>query len=148
MLIWIHGVGALIALMVAIFIFILKKGTSMHRALGGIFVVSMASSMIISFWILGSGHLSIIHGLSAFGLYNLALGVYAIKQKPENWLKKHIRGMGSCCIALVTAGAGVLGRSVFQDSGIHWVWFLLAGLIVSNVLFVLWIRSFKKNLKK
>ena len=76
----VHLAAALAALALGAAMFLRPKGTFSHRILGRAWVVLMLVTAISTWWILGNGSFSWIHGLSVFTLFGLAGGVYyAIK---------------------------------------------------------------------
>lgn len=142
----IHSVGALVAMVLAIAIYRLPKGTRWHRWLGRSFVIFMGASVLSSFAILGSGGLSVLHLLSLLSVVWIARGVYMVKVKPRNWLFHHVNAMGSAFIALLIAGCGVLGRHLLQGTGIHWTWFMGVGAVTIMPIFSYLMLRFKQKL--
>jgi uncharacterized membrane protein len=75
-----HASGATLALALgAVVVLRRRKGDVLHRRLGRVWVVAMYWTVISSFWVrkLNPGHLSWIHGLSAFTFITLTVAVWA-----------------------------------------------------------------------
>lgn len=97
----IHLITALAAVAVGAAMFLLKKGTQLHRMTGRVWVLLMAVTALVSFGIQSKGHLSWIHLLSALVLYMLALAVWSIRQRR---ISAHKRAVAGAYIGLVIAG--------------------------------------------
>ena len=106
---------AVIALTVAVFSF--RKGNRLHRVMGWIWVIGMASVAISSFWINDMrwvGPFGPIHLLSLFTLYSLVEGVRAAR---GHRVADHRANMRALTFgALIIAGAFTLlpGRIMFD----------------------------------
>jgi uncharacterized membrane protein len=114
-----HLTTALGALAVGIAVLARPKGTSVHKAMGRVWVALMAATAISSFWILeireGAGF-SPIHILSVVTLAALARAIHAIRQGN---VRAHKINMLSAFAGTAIAGAftllpgRVLGSFVF-----------------------------------
>lgn len=91
----IHISSALIAFFTGWWILAGPKGTGMHKKLGWTWVIAMGSTAISSFWLTGlnNGSFSWIHGLSAWTVVGLPMGIYAIRRKNVKKHAKHMTGM-------------------------------------------------------
>ena len=100
-----HAFAAMGAFLVGVVQLAGPKGTTVHRTLGWIWVLTMTTIAISSFWIHGIkqfGNYSWIHGLSIFVLVMLPLAVLAARQ---HRVSAHRRTMlGLFLGALVIAG--------------------------------------------
>jgi uncharacterized membrane protein len=114
----IHVAAAVTALVVGIFVLLLRKGTPLHLAMGRLWAGLMLVTAIGSFWITGlwPGHFSPIHLLSAFTICMVALAI---------WFRRrgNIRGHAR---TMIFTFAGLLGAGAFT---------LLPGRIMAAVLF-------------
>lgn len=101
----VHAFAAMGAFVVGLVQFAGPKGTTVHRTLGWIWVLAMATIAISSFWIHGLrqvGNFSWIHGLSVFALTMLPLGVLAARR---HQISAHRNTMVALFVgALVIAG--------------------------------------------
>jgi len=113
-----HIASALTALGVGIWILAGPKGRGLHKKLGWVWVVVMATTAISSFWLTGlSGKsFSWIHGLSAWTIIGLPMGIYAIRKKNVQKHAKSMKGMflgGMIIAGLFTFLPGRLMWSLF-----------------------------------
>lgn len=100
----IHISSALTAFFVGCWILARPKGRGMHKTLGWVWVAAMGLTAISSFWLTGlNGQtFSWIHGLSAWTVIGLPMGIYAVRRKQ---IKKHAKSMtGMFLGAMVIAG--------------------------------------------
>lgn len=133
-----HAWSAVAALVLGTLVLFLRKGTSLHKALGRIWLALMAVVALSSFFITEVrmfGPYSLIHALSVWTLIAMGLGVgYARRRN----IKAHRATMISIYAgALILAGAFTLlpGRRmhavVFADGGQTAA--LLAAVVVAGV---------------
>ncbi len=73
-----HALAAGYSLLCGLLLLLLRKGTPLHRVLGGSWVGAMLVTALVSFWIQSSGHLSWIHLLSVWAVLGLGLGVWSL----------------------------------------------------------------------
>ena len=83
----------------------LRKGTTLHRVLGRTWVVLMALTALVSFWIQASGHFSWIHLLSVGTLLALVSSIYAAIRGN---IHAHRKGMISAYTGLAIAAVFTL----------------------------------------
>ena len=111
----IHLAAVLPALLLGALQLATPKGTRLHKALGWLWVVSMAAAAVSSFWILGlnkAGGFSIVHLLSAWTLVSLACAIAFIRRGN---VRAHKGFMIGTFLGLVGAGLGALapGRTLY-----------------------------------
>ena len=113
----VHSFAAMGAFVVGLVQLVGSKGTAVHRTLGWIWVLTMATIAISSFWIHGIkqvGNYSWIHGLSIYVLVMLPLGVLAARR---HRVAAHSRTMTGLFLGgLLIAGLFTLlpGRTMHQ----------------------------------
>lgn len=83
----------------------LRKGTTLHRVLGRVWVALMAMTALVSFGIQSSGRFSWIHILSVWTLVALAASIFAVMRGN---VRMHRRGMISAYAGLAIAGVFTL----------------------------------------
>ena len=90
-----HVAGALITFAVGCVLLAGVKGRAMHRALGYVWVASMAITAISSFFLqsINPGSFSFIHTLSAWTMIILPMGLAAARRKNIAAHRKHMTGM-------------------------------------------------------
>jgi len=96
----------------------LPKGTQIHRRLGWLWVLCMASTAISSFFLVGlnGNQFSWIHGLSAWTIIILPFAVVAARRHNVKSHARHMRGMflgGMLIAGLFTFLPGRLMWSLF-----------------------------------
>lgn len=97
----IHLATALAAVAVGAAMFLLRKGTSLHRLAGRFWVLLMAVTALASFGIRHNGHFSWIHLLSLLTLYSIAQAVWSIRTRD---IARHRRFVTRTYAGLVIAG--------------------------------------------
>jgi uncharacterized membrane protein len=107
-----HLASALGALGLGAAVLFLRKGTTLHRALGGLWVALMLATALSSFGITRGGAFSWIHLLSVWTLVSLASAVYFIRRGN---VQAHRGFMVGTYLGLLGAGAGALapGRLLY-----------------------------------
>ena len=111
----IHIASALAAFIVGLWILAGPKGSGMHKKLGWIWVVAMASTAVSSFFLTGLNGKSFswIHGLSAWTVIGLPVGIYAIRNRD---VKKHAKSM----TGMFLGGMVVAGLFTFLPGRFMW----------------------------
>jgi uncharacterized membrane protein len=100
-IILVHLLAALGAVAIGGITFMLKKGSSLHRLSGRLWVALMLTAVLASFGIKTHGHFSWIHLLSVSILFVIGMALYAIYRRNIN---AHRRWMTGGYIGLVSAG--------------------------------------------
>lgn len=97
-----HLVTVIAALFIGAFVLATRKGGTVHKRLGKIWVVLMLSTALISFGIRSNGHFSLIHILSVITVLGISAAILAARQGRIN---AHRRGMTITYASLLIAGA-------------------------------------------
>ena len=98
-----------------------RKGSTMHRIFGRIWVVLMLTTALVSFGIQTKGHFSAIHLLSVITLVGVSAAIFAAM---KGRIQAHRRGMSAAYISLVIAGmftllpGRLLGNTVWHAIGL------------------------------
>ena len=100
----VHLTMALVAIVLGALVLLRTKGTVAHKMLGRTWVGLMLVVAVGSFWIRAApgGGLSVIHLLSAWMLFALAMAVMAIRR---GWVRTHRGWMIGTYGGLLGAGA-------------------------------------------
>lgn len=77
-----HAVGALFVLAIGPVQILRRRRDHVHRAMGHLWVAAMYYVCFSSFWITGDGHFSWLHGLSAFTIVTVTLGLISAVRRP------------------------------------------------------------------
>jgi uncharacterized membrane protein len=94
-LVWLHLATMSISLAVTPAILWHPRGTTRHRVLGYLWIVSLAATALLSFWIRLSNHgrFSVIHLLSAFVLVMLPIIVSSARSHNHQRHRRAVRGL-------------------------------------------------------
>ena len=112
----IHLAAVVPAVAIGVAQLLMKKGTRAHKALGWLWVLSMAVVAVSSFWIMelrkGAGF-SVIHLLSVWVLISLFCAIWFIR---HGNVRAHKRFMVGVLLGVAGAGLGTLvpGRFMAQ----------------------------------
>lgn len=111
----IHIASALTAFFLGLWMLAGPKGTGMHKKLGWIWVAAMGTTSISSFFITGlnGDSYSWIHGLSAWTVIGLPMGIYAIRRKQ---VQKHAKAM----TGMFLGGMVIAGLFTFLPGRFMW----------------------------
>lgn len=77
----VHALAASVGLLAVPAVFVLRKGTAVHRAVGGLYVLAMAGTLGTAFFIFDmTGGPNAFHVLAVVGTVSLVLGLRAIRR--------------------------------------------------------------------
>jgi len=132
-----HVIAALFVLAIGPFQILRQRRDRIHRTMGYLWVAAMYYVCISSFWIVTAGHFTWLHGLSAFTIVTVTLGlVNAIRRNIPSHLGNMIGSYIGIAVAFVFAVA-VPGRAIPQllaeDPAAA---VFVAGLVVLSVVVV------------
>lgn len=102
----IHTLFAIIAIIVGLMIFLMRKGTRRHRTMGYVYIISMLGLNITALMIYKVlGFFGPFHVLALISLAALFAGWWPAyrKKPPEKWLRKHYEGICWSYIGLMAA---------------------------------------------
>jgi uncharacterized membrane protein len=102
----VHVAFAVIAMAAGGIVFLISKGTQLHRALGYVYVVSMLGLNVTALMIYRLfGGFSVFHYLALFSLLTVAAGFVPAytKRPPGLWLVRHYRAMSWSYVGLLAA---------------------------------------------
>ncbi len=88
-----HVLAAGYSLLCGLVLLSLRKGTPLHRVLGGSWVGAMLVTALGSFWIQSRGHLSWIHLLSGWTVLGLAMGMWSLWRGRVQAHRQAMRGL-------------------------------------------------------
>ena len=110
-----HLAGALTAFVVGAVLLRGVKGTGLHRRLGYTWVAAMAVAAVSSFFLVGlnGNHYSPIHGLSAWTVIALPMGIASAR-------RKNIRAHSKTMTGMFTGGLLVAGLFAFLPGRLLW----------------------------
>jgi uncharacterized membrane protein len=130
-----HVVAALFVLAIGPIQILRRRRDRVHRTMGYLWVAAMYYVCFSSFWIVTDGHFSWLHGLSAFTIVTVTLGlVSAIRRNIPSHLGNMVGSYIGIAVAFVFAAA-VPGRAIPQllaEDPVSAVF--VAGLVVLTVV--------------
>lgn len=145
-----HVIAALFVLAVGPLQILRRRRDSIHRTMGYLWVAAMYYVCLSSFWIVSDGHFSWLHGLSAFTIVTVTLGlVSAIRGNITFHLGNMVGSYIGITVAFIFA-VSVPGRAIprllAEDAPTA---FHVAGLVVLSmfVIFVSLMRGEGKRSK-
>jgi uncharacterized membrane protein len=132
-----HVIAALFVLAIGPFQILRRRRDRVHRTMGYLWVAAMYYVCFSSFWIVTAGHFTWLHGLSAFTIVTVTLGlVSAIRRNIRTHLGNMIGSYIGIAVAFIFAVA-VPGRAIpqllAQDPATA---MYVAGLVVLSVAVV------------
>ncbi|WP_427006603.1 DUF2306 domain-containing protein [Pseudarthrobacter sp. H2] len=107
-----HVVAALFVLALAPLQVLRRRRDRIHRTMGLLWVAAMYYVCVSSFWIVSEGHFTWLHGLSAFTLLTVTLGLVAAIRAD---IRSHRGNMIGSYIGIAVAfafAAGMPGRAI------------------------------------
>lgn len=126
-----HVVAALFVLAVGPVQIFRRRRDRIHRTMGYLWVAAMYYVCASSFWIVSEGHFTWLHGLSAFTIVTVTLGlISAIRRNIRSHLGNMIGSYAGIAVAFIFA-VSVPGRAIPQllaedaPTGVY-----VAGLVV------------------
>lgn len=142
-----HVTTSSLALCLGALVFLLPKGTALHRKIGYGYVAAMMLAAGSGFFLHGfNGGWSFFHALSAFTLLNLALGLYTIQRARRTGnrrlITRHYGFMAGSYVAPVSALLGQFVPALLpidRRSGVALV------VLVTIAVGVILIRSFARS---
>lgn len=107
-----HVIAALFVLAIGPLQILRRRRDRIHRSMGYLWVAAMYYVCVSSFWIVTEGHFTWLHGLSAFTLVTVTLGlVSAIRGNIRSHLANMVGSYAGIAVAFVFAVA-VPGRAI------------------------------------
>ena len=132
-----HVVAALFVLAVGPVQISRRRRDRVHRTMGYLWVAAMYYVCVSSFWIVSEGHFTWLHGLSAFTIVTVTLGlISAIRRNIRSHLGNMIGSYIGIAVAFMFA-VTVPGRAIPQllaEDALTAVY--VAGLVVLSVVVV------------
>ncbi|WP_104116539.1 DUF2306 domain-containing protein [Arthrobacter sp. B1805] len=129
-----HVVGALVALVIGPVNILRRRRDRTHRILGYTWAASMYYVCISSFWIVTDGRFSWLHGLSAFTIVTVTLGIAAASRRN---IRAHLMNMIGSYLGLLvafvfaaTVPTRAIPRLLIGDPSTAW---LVATFVVASV---------------
>ena len=139
-----HLVVALLAMLFGTLVFLLKKGTQLHKRLGWAYVANMLLMNASAFGIYNFGGPSIFHGFALASLVVVVLGIVpAISSKNPGWFARHFYFMSWSVVGLYCAFWSETGTRLVNMQYFWWA-------VVLATLLTTWVgaRLIKREARK
>jgi uncharacterized membrane protein len=107
-----HVIAALFVLAVGPLQILRRRRDRIHRTMGYLWVAAMYYVCFSSFWIVSAGHFSWLHGLSAFTIVTVTLGLISAVRRN---IRSHMGNMIGSYVGIAVAfffAVGVPGRAI------------------------------------
>lgn len=129
-----HVIAALFVLVIGPVQILRRRRDRIHRTMGYLWVAAMYYVCFSSFWIVSDGHFSWLHGLSAFTIVTVTLGLVSairgdIKSHLANMVGSYI-GIAVAFIFAVSVPGRLIPRLLEEDAPTA---VYVAGLVVLSV---------------
>ena len=126
---WFHFITAIIAMFTGTIVLLNKKGTTFHKRIGYIYVLSMLMLNLTSFFIINFGGFSIFHFFAIVSLVSIFGGMLPTIKKKKNWFGYHFYFMSWSVVGLYCAFWAEVGtRFVGNMRDFWWMVALATGL--------------------
>ncbi|WP_370391399.1 DUF2306 domain-containing protein [uncultured Winogradskyella sp.] len=130
---WFHFITSVVALITGLVVILNPKGTLFHKRIGYIYVVSMLSLNVSSFFIVNFGGFSLFHFFAIVSLVSIAGGMLPTLQKKENWLSYHYYFMSWSVVGLYCAFWSEIGTRFVGNMKEFWWMVMLATALTAAV---------------
>ena len=149
----VHLISSVVALLAGTLVLLVKKGTSLHKRVGYVYVVSMVLLLVTAFLIyrLFDGW-GVFHYASVFSLITISLGMIPIwtKSPSDNWRFMHFSFMYWSVIGLYSAfAAEVLTRipdsSFFGMVGLSFLVIMVVAAVFFSAKRAKWAKRFGRG---
>jgi uncharacterized membrane protein len=136
---WLHITTAIIAIVAGLFVLLQVKGTRQHRRLGRVYVASMVTLNVSSFFIFQlTGEFSPFHVAAFLSLATVIAGLLPLyRRRPaEGWLELHFQFMVGSYIGLLAAAASEVAVRI-PDSPFWWAVIVSSAVIIMAGIMIL-----------
>lgn len=119
---WLHMATAIIAMVAGLFVLLQTKGTRRHRRIGYLYVVSLVTLNVSSFFIFKlTGRFSPFHVAAFLSLATVIAGFLPVywRRPAQGWLVLHLQFMAWSYIGLLAAAASELAVRI-PESPFWW----------------------------
>ena len=146
---WFHFITAILALITGTVVLLNVKGTLFHKRIGYVYVLSMLTLNLSSFFIISFGGFSLFHFFAIVSLLTVLAGMRAAWKRHNNWLTAHFYFMSWSVVGLYAAFWSEIGtRFVDNMKDFWWMVALATFLTVAIGARIINKQAKKLNLKK
>lgn len=141
---WFHFITAIIALVTGTVVLLNVKGTTFHKRIGYVYVISMLTLNLSSFFIISFGGFSLFHFFAIVSLFTILGGVRAAWKKHKNWLTSHYYLMSWSVVGLYAALWSEIGTRFTTNMKDFW-WVVALATVLTIAVGA---KIINKNAKK
>jgi uncharacterized membrane protein len=116
-----HTISAILAMAFGSAVFLMEKGTAVHRKIGYWYAGSMIAVNVSALGIYNFGRPSLFHFFVLVSLVTLFFGLKPAIRKEKNWLPKHFYFMSWSVVGLYCAFWAEVGVRLFDMQYFWWV---------------------------
>ncbi len=143
-----HTLFALLAMISGTIVLFKIKGTKTHKRLGYVYVFSMLTLNLSSFFIVNFGGFSLFHGLAIFSLITILAAIIPTFLRTENWFYYHFYFMNWSIIGLYCAFIAEVGTRFVKNMQQFW-WIVFLAMLLPSIIggIIIHKKAKKLNLK-
>lgn len=130
---WFHFITAVLSMVFGTMVIFRKKGTSIHKKMGYVYVVNMILLNVSSFFIVNFDGFSIFHFFAVLSLATVVAGIYPALKRPKNWYPKHFYFMSWSVVGLYCAFWAEVGTRFAGNMREFWWAVALATFMTAGV---------------
>ncbi len=139
-----HFIISVLALISGTVVLLNVKGTTFHKRVGYVYVISMLTLNLSSFFIISFGGFSLFHFFAIVSLLTVLGGIYAVWKRYKNWLTAHYYFMSWSVVGLYAALWSEIGTRFTNSMKDFWWMVALATFLTIAI----GARIINKNAKK
>lgn len=126
---WFHTITAIFAMVFGLLVVFKKKGTTIHKRMGYVYVISMLLLNVTSFFIVNFNGFSVFHGFAIISLISVLAGIIPAMLRTKNWYPLHFYFMNWSVVGLYCAFWAEVGtRFVGNMQQFWWAVAIATGL--------------------
>lgn len=130
---WFHFITSVIAMITGLVVVFNAKGTTFHKRIGYIYVVSMLLLNGSSFFIINFGGFSLFHFFAIVSLVSILGGMIPTIKKKKNWFGYHFYFMSWSVVGLFCAFWAEVGTRFVNNMKDFWWMVALATIITTFI---------------
>ena len=140
-----HTIFAVLAMVFGTIVLFKTKGTKTHKKLGYVYVISMLTLNISSFFIVNFGGFSLFHGLAIFSFITILAAIIPTLLRTKNWIYFHFYFMNWSVIGLYCAFIAEVGTRFVKNMQQFW-WVVFLAMLFPCIIGAIMINKKAKEL--
>lgn len=130
---WFHFITAVLAMLAGTIVIFNKKGSTFHKRVGYVYVISMLLLNMSSFFVINFGGLSLFHFFAIISLLTVFGGIIPTIKKKKNWFGYHFYFMSWSVVGLYCAFWAEIGTRFVGNMKEFW-WMVMAATIITSII--------------